>query len=197
MVIKTKGKFIKRFAQLLLLGIFCVLQPVMAGLLDPPVITLSLTDCEKAYMVQIFEDGRVEYRGGFGVKVQGWRDAHVNPQDVAALLKKFDEAGAATWDDREDLPGMRIREHGLTAIHLHKGDRELTSFGGKHGTPLYLGIMSVDELRRNHKNLNVTFALLQLEIIRITNLQQWVLDPTQSLCLNGSAIRINSLKTKK
>ena len=64
--------------------------------------------------------------------------------------------------------------------------------------PLIFGMMSVDELRRSHKNLNVTFALLQLEIIRITNLQQWVSDPTLSICRDHRySLRINDLKTMK
>jgi hypothetical protein len=194
MFMHVKGKFIRQLIQLILLGILSVFQSVAANLLDPPVITLSSTDCNKAYMVQIFEDGRVEYRGGFGVKVRDWRYTHIARELVAALLKKFDDLDLAALEDREDLPGNGLREHGLTAIRLNDGNRQFTSFGGKNGTPLYLGIMSIDELRNNHKNLDLTFALLQLEIIRITNLQQWVSDPTLSVCRNRYSISISDLK---
>jgi hypothetical protein len=199
MVIKTNYKFIKHITRPLLLIILSGLQPVMAGLLDPPVITLSVVDCKKAYMVQIFEDGRVEYRGGFGVKAEGWHNANINSQDVTSLLKKFKKIDSIQLENREDLPGVNSRKHGLTVIQLNQNGSKLTFYaGGKLGSPLLSGIMSVDKLRSTfNKNLNVTFALLQLEIIGITNLQQWVLDPTQSYCLDGASIRVDSLKTRR
>ena len=200
MTTRTTCKFTKHF-QLLLLVSLCVLKQANAGLLDPPVITLSLIDCEKAYMVQIFEDGRVEYRGGFGVKTRGWRNAQINPHDVAALSKKFKESVNSKFliENREDLPGMAIREHGLTVLELNQDEIKRTfESGGKHGSPLFGGIMSIDKLRRNqNKSLNVTFALLQLEIIRITKLQQWVSDPTQNFCREGTNIRFKNLKAAK
>ncbi|WP_131655670.1 DUF6438 domain-containing protein [Methylocucumis oryzae] len=60
-----------------------------AGLLDPPVISYSVIDCEKSYLVQVFKDGRVEYRGGEGVTIQGKHSSRISQDTVAALMKSF------------------------------------------------------------------------------------------------------------
>lgn len=169
----------KCFNQILLCVVLSSLHPAVAGSFGQPVITSALTDCEKYYLIQIFENGRVEYRGGWGVKTLGRRETQISQQALEALLKKFDEAGFITSDDREDLPAMN-RIHGpMEAIRLRHGDRDLTFY--EYGK----------------KPSRTWFEMLQREIIRTTKADRWVTNPKRGLCLEKHAIRINNLKIKQ
>ncbi|MDP1614768.1 MAG: DUF6438 domain-containing protein [Methylococcales bacterium] len=174
MATRTFCKYTKYFIQPLLLASLCILKPAIAGLLDPPVITLSLIDCEKAYMVQIFEDGRVEYRGGFGVKTKGWHNANINPQDVVSLMKKIKETTSPASNDRENLPILDLGAASI-AIRVRQESCYLTYFS-------------------TGDNSKSKFPILQQAIIKATNLVQWVNDPTLGHCLEKHSVRINNLK---
>jgi len=124
--IKRNAKHINQLVLVVFLGL---LQPVKAGLLDPPVISYSVTDCRKSYLVQLFEDGRIEYRGGTDVKTRGWQTGHTSPQAVQAILKKIDADPIFATDDRENLPA-KTRDHGMSAIHIRQANRDMTFYGG-------------------------------------------------------------------
>ena len=126
---KVKG-ITKNINQLALLAFLVLTQPLKAGLLDPPVISYSVTDCRRSYLAQLFDDGRIEYRGGVGVKTRGWQTGHTSPQAVQAILKKIDAASIFTTDDRENLPAWNSRDHGMAAIRIRQANRYLTFYGG-------------------------------------------------------------------
>ncbi|MFI3156851.1 MAG: hypothetical protein QX199_11915 [Methylococcaceae bacterium] len=176
------------FNQILLLSVLSSLHPTVAGSFGQPIITSALTDCEKYYLIQIFESGRVEYRGGWGVKTLGRRETQISQQALAALLKKFDEAGPITSDDREKLPSMN-RIHGPTAaIRLRYGSRDLTFYG--------LGIRNSTYQPSKRPTLT-WFQMLRQEIIHTTKADQWVTNPNRGICPEKHDIRINYLKIKQ
>jgi hypothetical protein len=176
MVIRIINKF-KRLIQMLLLAALSGLHPATASLLDQPVITLSLTDCEKAYLVRIFENGRVEYRGGRNVKIPGRHESQISKPALEALLKKFDAANI-TADDRENLPSMSRRNGPNQAIRLRHDNLDITYF-----------------VTQNRIS-NARFAMLKQEIMRTTKADKWLFDPNFGRCLERHAIRINDLKIK-
>jgi hypothetical protein len=171
MFIKKISKF-RVFNQILFLAVISSLHPAVASLLDPPVVALSLTDCEKNYLVQIFESGKVEYRGG-GVKTLGRREGQINQQELDSLIKKFNLADVIS-DDRESLPAMDPRL--MVAIRIRYGNRDLT-------------FLETGKASRGR------FRTLQEEIIRTTKLKQWVTDPMRGLCMGkGHAVLTKNLK---
>jgi len=206
---------VKDFNQLVLLAFLVLLQPVKAGLLDPPVISYSVTDCRRSYLVQLFDDGRIEYRGGAGVKSRGWHTVHTSPQAVQAILKKIDGDPIFTSDDRENLPAWNNRDIGMAAIRIRQANRYLTFFGGgKLGGGIFdeaycykgreLVYLGTDEICdhpsrtsrevRDRLNQKSTFSQLELEIMTTSNLTQWVTNPGRSYCLRPYSMSINDLK---
>ena len=66
-----------------------------------PVATLEHTGCHgtcPVYRVEVFDDGRVAYRGGAFVKLVGDASGNLAPADLARLRSAFDAAGLAAMD---------------------------------------------------------------------------------------------------
>jgi hypothetical protein len=66
-----------------------------------PVATLERTGCLgtcPAYRVEVFDDGRVAYRGRAFVKLAGDASGNLAPTDLARLRSAFDAAGLAAMD---------------------------------------------------------------------------------------------------
>ena len=210
--IKCNVKPINNLVPLIVLLNF--IPSVNAGLLDPPVISYSITDCRRSYLVQLFDDGRIEYRGGAGVKSRGWHTGHISPQAVQTILKKINSNPIFTSDDRENLPRWNNRDIGMAAIRIRQANQYLTFFGGgKLGGGIFdeaycwgreLVYLGADEIcehpprtsreERDRLNQKSTFSQLELEIMRTSNLTQWVTNPGRSYCLRPYSTSINDLK---
>lgn len=156
--------------QILLCAVLSSLHPAVAGSFGQPIITSAITDCEKNYLIQIFENGRVEYRGAWGVKTLGRRETQVSQQALAALLKKIEDVGSLLEQGQTELPLTLYME----TILLHQHDREVV-FRGRSSL----------------------WDKLRVEIIRTVKLERWIDDPNRALCLENHAIRINNLKIKQ
>lgn len=164
------------FKKMLLFAVLNSLHPAVASpSFGQPIIAVSVTDCEKNYLVQVYESGRVEYRGVNGVKTIGRRESQISQPALEALLKKFDEFGF-TSDNRVDLPSLQSSRGPLEAIRLRRGDQEMTFFSTRI-TPRPL------------------LAKLRSEIIRTTKVDQWLDTPDQVFCTEKTYIPISYLKT--
>jgi hypothetical protein len=164
------------FRQILLLAGLNSLHPAVASpSFGQPIIAASVTDCEKNYLVQIYESGRVEYRGVNGVKTLGRRESQISQPALEALIKKFDEFGF-TSDNRVDLPSLHSSRGPLESIRLRHGDQEMTFFSTQI-TPRPL------------------LAKLRSEIIRTTKVDQWLDTPDQVSCREKTYIPISYLKS--
>lgn len=164
------------FWQLLLLALLNSLHPAVASpSFGQPIIATAVTDCEKDYLIQIYESGRVEYRGTWGVKTLGRRESQISQPALKVLLKKFDELGF-TSDNRVDLPSLHSSRGPIEAIRLRHGDQEMTFFSTQI-TPRPL------------------LAKLRSEIIRTTKVDQWITNPDYAYCTEKQGISINILKT--
>lgn len=211
--IKCNAKLIDKWMLLIVLLNF--IPSVKAGLLDPPAISYSITDCRRSYLVQLFDDGRIEYRGGAGVKARGWQTTHTSPQSIQAILKKIDADPIFTTDDRENLPAWNNRDIGMAAIRIRQTNRYLTFFGGgklgggifdeaycyKERALVYLGAdeicnhpSRISREERERLNQKSTFSQLELEIMKTSNLTQWVTNPGRSYCLRPYSTSINDLR---
>ncbi|MGZ3814786.1 MAG: hypothetical protein ACXVA0_23840 [Mucilaginibacter sp.] len=166
---KTICRF-KRFNRILLLFALSSLHPGVAGSFGQPTITSALTDCEKYYLIQIFENGRVEYRGGWGVKALGRRQTQISQQALTALLKKIESTESLLREVQTELPATLY----MQVILLHQHDREVALRGDSS---------LIDKLR--------------IEIIRMAKLERWIGDLNRAICLEHHAIRVNNLKIKQ
>jgi hypothetical protein len=152
-----------RLGQVLFLALLNCLHPATATpSFGQPIIASAVTDCKKSYLIQIYENGRVEYRGTWGVKTLGRRESQISQPALEALLKKFDEFGFAS-DNRVDLPSLG-NDHGpMEAIRLNRGDQTMTFF-----------------------NTQITrrplLPKLRSEIMRATKADQWVDNPDRAIC---------------
>lgn len=166
----------KHFIQMLLLATLSSLHPAVANLLDPPVITLSHTVCDKAYLVRIFENGQVEYRGGYGVKIPGMRESQISRTAIEALLKKFDVENIVS-DDRENLSIKQNLYVTEVAIRLRHDNRDFTFYS--HG-----------------ETYKANFQRLAQEIVRATKADIWITDTKRYRCYDHRSLIINDLKMK-
>ena len=160
----------KRFNQILLCAVLSSLHPAVAGSLGQPIITSALTDCEKYYLIQIFENGRVEYRWAWGVKILGRRETQISQQALTRLIKKVEEAEPLLEQVKTELPLTLYME----AILLHQQNREVALRGR-----------------------GALWDKLRVEIARATKLERWTGNPNRALCLENHAIRVNNLKIKQ
>jgi hypothetical protein len=160
--------------------LFIVLNSLLSAIAKPigqPIIASAVTDCKKAYLIQIFENGSVEYRGGYGVKAIGKRKTHINKQILKALLKKFENAGFVQAANLVELPAWNRHRRGLQeAIRLRQGEREAIFFNAD-------------------RSINPLITALRSDIIHATKAERWVTDndPVYS-CLGEYAINFNEIK---
>lgn len=168
---------------ILLLGVFVVnhLNSAVSNPIEPPVISYALIDCKKAYLIQLFESGKVEYRGAYGVKTIGKREAKISQQAVNELLKKIERLGGFSGvDDRINLP-VRLEMATGEAIRLRQGNKTMI-------------FIKLDPFLTNPDSL---VTILQPDIFSITNASQWVdfIYPTE--CWDDDIPAENSLEVNK
>lgn len=83
----------------------CVITPsVMANSSKNPVLVIAETNCDKTYLIQIYESGKISYRGGTGVNVFGKNETKISKQTLNELLNKFNQTGLMTsYSEQEQL----------------------------------------------------------------------------------------------
>lgn len=168
---------------ILLLGVFVVshLNLAVSNPIEQPVISYALIDCKKAYLIQIFESGKVQYRGAYGVETIGKRETQISKQALNELLKKIERLGGFSGvDDRINLParlGMATGE----AIRLRQGNKTMT-------------FIKLDPFLANPNSL---VTILQPEIFSITNASQWLDFSHPTMCWDDDIPAENSLEVNK
>jgi hypothetical protein len=153
--------------------------------IEQPVIVFVATDCTKAYLIRVFENGKIEYRGAYGVKTIGKHEAKINQKTVKALLKKLEEVGSfEVADDRTRLPFLTERnsEGVKEAIHFSKDNKTAVFF--------MVGGMSF-------KDTNPLFNTLRNEIFRVVNINQWLVYTNPTYCTNYDVIADDVINAKK
>lgn len=168
---------LNRFTLTKLLIILVCITPVSANSIQP-IITVALADCKKAFLIQIFENGRVEYRGTYGVKKTGIHDEQLSQEELEKLVNTIKEK-RLEWHDRPGLPDTLFRE----AIRFRQNEEQFTFLG-------------------EYKRSDPVIALLRREIVRVTNTGRWIGDPELSHdadagCLEKQAIIFKQLKVKQ
>jgi hypothetical protein len=166
-----------RFIKILLLVILSSLYSPITYSDEKALIAFSVTDCEKAYLIQIFKNGKITYWGGYGVKVIGKRKAYMSKQTLKALLKKFDDAHFITTDNRVTPPVTRSG-NSWGAIRLYQ----------KNQTAIFFN---------PHLSPDSSILILQTEIIRVTKAKRWVTDTNvTNYCDEVPLFKINIKNSK-
>lgn len=128
MSINNKLMFRKRLNRLMyLLMIFLICTQSANAFSSEPIVSYSHIYCGQAYLLQLFEDGQVEYRGLYGVKLLGKRSNKISEEALNKLLIKAEDSGFFLVDDRLDLP-LRQRAMPKNGIRIKKGDKSTTLF---------------------------------------------------------------------
>lgn len=112
-----------------------------------PVISLSVYYCEKAYLIQLFDSGLVEYRGLRGVKTLGQRNTVINASIVSGLLKQAEDNGFFLADNRlkEDV---NSRKFSRLAIRIQHGEKSATVFNSNEALSLENEILKIREIAK-------------------------------------------------
>lgn len=166
------------FNQIILFVFLNSLYPAVARPIEQPIIASSVTDCKTAYLIQIFKDGSVEYRGRYGVKAIGRNRTHINQQTLNALLKKFEDADFVEEANRLAKLPVKHHRYGIReAIQLHQEEVNAIVFN----TDIYY-------------DKNPLLGMLRFDIIHATKAEQWVgRDSSLSAC-QGKLILIENIK---
>jgi hypothetical protein len=188
-------KFKQPFLMLLLVALN-MLHSAIAQPIEQPVIVFAVTDCQKAYLIRLFESGKIEYRGAYGVKTMGKREAQISSQVVKEVLKKFEEAGSfSVEDDRIRLPLLTENATGgiREAIYLHQGNKTATFLDSGN---FFSSVMP------ERSKPNPLFSVFRGMILRKTNAEQWVTYTEVGVCLEydivaRDRIQINKLRLIK
>lgn len=137
---------------------------------DTPAISLGVMHCGQTYLVQLFDNGLVEYRGLRGVKAVGRRKTVVKSSIINGLLEQAENSGFFLTDNRINLP--RYEGFPRTAIRIEQGEKTVTL-------------------------LNANSALsMKDEILKIQDISKWVGKESQKGCFFYDAILNNDLKIK-
>jgi hypothetical protein len=134
------------------LSVFIALYSGVAYPNKRPVIVLSvggLEPCPTAYIIEIFDDGLVHYKGVNKVKAYGHRETQIDRKALGELIKNFENRNFMDIDDRSS--GVYLQWNAKEAIRMRKGENENT-------------------VRRNHRLLEE----LRYEIIRTVQAEEWV-----------------------
>lgn len=128
-----------------LLAILCVMFMVFSTIATAdirPIITLSVgspfspkeLSTYPAYIIKIFESGRVEYNGLHLMKVHGKREYQMDEATLKVLIKKIQEENLLTEDRWLNLLGevsSPARYYPIIGIRFRQGDQEVTTIGRK------------------------------------------------------------------
>lgn len=148
-----------KFKHAVSIGLITILNSLHSAIASPieqPVVTFAVTYCDTAYLIQLFENGKIEYQGSYGVKTLGRHEAQINQQAVNDLLKQFQELGSfKVTDDRLKLPSFSKPGE---ALYLRQGNK--TAF-----------FFNVDDRRFS---VNSLFPLLRDKTLLVTNAKQWI-----------------------
>lgn len=168
---------IKDFYQVILIFSLTLLggfQQVSASPIGQPVIALSVIACKQAFLLELFANGLVEYRGFSQAK--GTHETQISQIELNSLLKKFDESGFISADNREKLSSFD--DIPREAIRFRQGDHEST---------VYYPNGSKNPLIKN----------LDHEIIKLSKADQWISEinlygcqPNTKLAFHYSDIKI-------
>jgi hypothetical protein len=133
---------------------------VYADTFQKPAVSFATTDCNAAYLINLFENGAVEYRGAYGVKTLGKHEGRITPQAVKLLLKRFEEIGSFTTEDDSDsiLDGHLVGQ----VIYIHQNDK-VVFFDYRHNVSDYKYSIA-------H---NLLFQSLKEEFLKAVNAKQW------------------------
>jgi hypothetical protein len=159
----------------------------IAQSIKQPIIVFAVTDCEKAYLIRVFENGKVEYRGAYGVKTLGQHESKITQEKVKDLLKQIEFAGAfSVVDDQIRLSSFNNSDRGgiKEAIYLRQGHRTATFF--HYG----LSTFSVSKA-------SPLFFALQKIILKETNAERWVNYTESVVCWESDTIAVDNIKTSK
>lgn len=139
---------------------------------DNPAISLSVYYCGKAYLIQLFESGLVEYRGLQGVKIIGRRNVVINSSVVSSLLKQADANGFFRADNRLEnaTNGKKIPR---LAIRIQQSEKTATVF-----------------------NLNEALSV-EHEILKIKEISKWIgKSKSEEGCTHNELVLNTDLKIK-
>jgi hypothetical protein len=176
-----------QFKQRIAIAVLLILNSVHSAFANPieqPVVAFAVTYCHSAYLIRLFENGTIEYRGSYGVRTLGKREAKITPQAVKELLKKLTDAGAFTvTDDRMNSPSFpgEIKDE---ALYLRQGNKTALFFNGFFNNP-------------NDSETNPLFPLLRNETLRAVNIKQWLDDAGLSSCKNSDGPTFYTIETNE
>ena len=169
--------FRKRLSRLMyLLMIFLICTQSAYAFSNEPTVSFSHIYCGQAYLLQLFEDGQVEYRGLYGVKILGTRSNKISEEALNRLLRKAEDSGLFLVDDRLDLPLIQ-RAMPENGIRINKGDKSTTLF--------------------NINSYNKRFIPLLNDFIKITKLEQLTGKIRKNGCGHEEFIRYKFIKIQK
>jgi hypothetical protein len=140
------------------LSVFIALYSGVTYPNERPVIALSvggLEPCPTAYIIEIFDDGFVHYKGVNKVKVYGHQETQIDRKALDELIKYFENKNFMDIDDRSS--GAYLQWNAKEAIRMRKGANENT-------------------VRRNYRLLEE----LRHEIIHVVQADQWVYEHVDS-----------------
>jgi len=159
----------------------------IAQSIKQPIIVFAVTDCEKAYLIRVFENGKVEYRGAYGVKTLGQHEVQISQQKVKNLLKQIETTGAFNvTDDQIRLPLSNYRYKGgiKEVIYLRQGHKTATFF---HQGAAFFSVSKANPL----------FSVLQKIILKETNAEQWVTYTEPIICWESDTPATDKIKSNK
>jgi hypothetical protein len=176
-----------KFIQSILIAALLILNgvhSVFANPVEQPVVAFAVTYCHSVYLIRLFENGKIEYRGSYGVRTLGKHEAQITPQAVKELLKKLtDVGGFAVIDDRINLPSFP--ESKDEALYLRQGNK----------VAIFFNVF----FSNGYSLTNPLFPLLRNETLRAVNIKQWLDDTGLRSCRNSDVptaytIETNALK---
>lgn len=137
MIIKTGLPNVLIFSTLLAMN--C--QTKMAYAENKPIITLSYgtpylacgVKCEPSFIIKIFEDGLVQYKGVKNVEVLGRDEHRIDKSTLEKLINKFEKAHFIDATGPADPAWIPINATDRTAwisagIRFRQGTQEMTTF---------------------------------------------------------------------
>jgi hypothetical protein len=127
-----------------------------------PIITLSvggIEPCSTAYIIQVFDDGLVRYKGVNKVKAYGYRETRIDQKTLNSLLKKFKDKKFINLENSLPLRGG-WSSLPVEAIRMRQGSK-VTTIGA------------------NFKYYRL-IAELRSEIIRSVKADEWIYEKAET-----------------
>jgi hypothetical protein len=150
-------------------GVFLLLNlpSATANSLQEPVLTIVETNCKKNYLIQLFDNGEINYVGVFGVKKIGKHKAKIKKSVLIHLLNELSNTEAMKNYNKDDQ--FKGRSVASSGIRLQKNNK----------TYNFLHLDTTSDLDELEKFKN--------DAIKKINLEKWIGDYKTGKCMpNGN-----------